>query len=358
MSREKTRLQVVSRRPAAVRKAHADGGRHASGRQDASGKKGREKPQLVSGRWLLVAICVTIAAAVFCGWLGLCLLFWQGSWQLLYHPAGAVARTPGSAGLAFDPVAFAVTDTGVPRLRGWWIPATQGARQARFTVVYLHGADGNLGDTVDALVRLHGVGVNVLAFDYRGYGASQFARPSERNWRQDVDWALDYLTGTRQVDSGTIVLDGTGLGANLALEACAEHLELAGVVVDSPIDDPAGAIFNDARARHVAMQRLDLVAGFVESFGELFGHHHAAVLAAGASEGDGQVALAFFDVMREQVEHELGTRLRNSHRLRKSATYAATLGSRPVFLRNSGTKWGWAGSAHRRPCRRRGARRS
>jgi len=256
MSREKTRLQVVSRRPAAVRKAHADGGRHASGRQDASGKKGREKPQLVSGRWLLVAICVTIAAAVFCGWLGLCLLFWQGSWQLLYHPAGAVARTPGSAGLAFDPVAFAVTDTGVPRLRGWWIPATQGARQARFTVVYLHGADGNLGDTVDALVRLHGVGVNVLAFDYRGYGASQFARPSERNWRQDVDWALDYLTGTRQVDSGTIVLDGTGLGANLALEAGAEHPELAGLVVDSPIDDPAGAIFNDARARLVPARLL------------------------------------------------------------------------------------------------------
>jgi hypothetical protein len=186
----------------------------------------------------------------------LCLLFWQGSWQLLYHPAVAIARTPSSAGLAFDPVAFAVTDTGVPRLKGWWIPAAEGARLARFTVIYLHGQDGNLGDTVDALVRLHGVGVNVLAFDYRGYGASQFARPSERNWRQDADWAVDYLTGTRQIAAGTIVLDGTGLGANLALEVAAEHPELAGVVVDLPTADPMGAIFKDARARLVPARLL------------------------------------------------------------------------------------------------------
>jgi pimeloyl-ACP methyl ester carboxylesterase len=244
MSREKHQLQGVTRRLA------------AGGKEDAGGKRSREKPQLVSGRWLLVAVCGTIAAAAFCGWLGLCLLFWQGSWQLLYHPVAAVTTTPASAGLAFDPVAFAATDTGVPRLRGWWIPAAPGARLARFTVIDLHSQDGNLGDTVDALVRLHGVQVNVLAFDYRGYGAGQFARPSEAHWRQDAEWALDYLTGTRQIDAGTIVLDGTGLGANLALEVAAEHPELAGVLVDSPVDDPAGAMFNDARARLVPARLL------------------------------------------------------------------------------------------------------
>ena len=256
MSRKKTQLHVVSRKPGAGGRQDASGTQETRGGRDSRGKSGREKPQLVSGRWLLVAVCGTIAAAAFCGWLGLCLLFWQGGWQLLYHPAAAVARTPASVGLAFDPVAFAVTDTGVPRLRGWWIPAMQGSRLARFTVIYLHGQDGNLGDTVDALVRLHGVGVNVLAFDYRGYGTSQFARPNEAHWRQDADWAVDYLTGTRQIDAGTIVLDGAGLGANLALEVAAEHPELAGVVVDSPIDDPAGTIFNDARARLVPARLL------------------------------------------------------------------------------------------------------
>jgi pimeloyl-ACP methyl ester carboxylesterase len=122
-------------------------------------------------------------------------------------------------------------------------------------VIYLHGQDGNIGDTVDALARLHGAGVNVLAFDYRGYGDSQQARPSEAHWRQDAEWAIDYLVETRHIDAGSIVLDGTGLGANLALEVSAEHPELAGVVVESPVQDPTRAIFNDARA-HMVPARL------------------------------------------------------------------------------------------------------
>ncbi len=243
MSSKKTQLQVVPRKP-------PTGGQRNSGAKQA-------KPQLVSGRWLLAAVCGTVAAAAACGWLARCLLFWQGSWQLIYHPAAAVEKTPASAGLTFDPVAFAVTDSGVPRLKGWWIPAAQGTRPARLTVFYLHGQDGNLGDTVDPVARLHAAGVNVLAFDYRGYGESQFARPSERNWRRDAEWALDYLTGTRQIDARTIVLDGTGLGANLALEVAAEHPELAGVVVDSPMADPTSAIFNDARARMVPARLLE-----------------------------------------------------------------------------------------------------
>lgn len=173
---------------------------------------------------------------------------------MLYHPSTAIQKTPASAGLAFDPVAFAVTDAGVPRLKGWWIPAAQGS--GRITVVYLHGQDGNIGNTVDAVALLHAAGVNVLDFDYRGYGESQFARPSERNLRQDAEWALDYLTGTRQTDTRTIVLDGTGLGANLALEVAAEHPKLAGVIVDSPMADPMATIFDDGRAPMVPAHLL------------------------------------------------------------------------------------------------------
>jgi hypothetical protein len=100
------------------------------------------------------------------------------------------------------------------------------------------------------------VGVNVLAFDYRGYGQSQFARPSEAHWRQDSESALQYLTGTRHIDASTIVLDGTALGANLAVEVAAAHPELAGVILDAPLEDPMSALFNDARARLVPVHLL------------------------------------------------------------------------------------------------------
>jgi uncharacterized protein len=213
-------------------------------------------PATVSGRWLLTAIGIALVGAAFCCWGTLCLLFWQGSWQLLYHPSSSVTRTPASAGIAFDPLAFAASETGQTRLSGWWIPAAPGADLSRFTVLYLHGEKGNLGNAVDALAQLHSVGVNILAFDYRGYGQSQFVRPSEARWREDAQWALEYLTGTRQIPAASIVLDGDGLGADLALEIAGAHPELAGVILRDPVPDAANIIFRDARAQLVPARLL------------------------------------------------------------------------------------------------------
>jgi len=213
-------------------------------------------PPTVSGRWLLAAAGLAIVAAAACAWITLCLLFWQGGWQLLYHPASAVSRTPASVGLDFDPVGFATTEAGMTRLKGWWITAARDTPYGRYTVLYLHGQNGNLSNTVDDLAALRGLGVNVLAFDYRGYGQSQFAHPSEARWREDAEWALNYLTATRHVAANSIILDGRDLGANLALEVAGEHPELAGVVLESPLDSPADAIFSDPRARLVPARLL------------------------------------------------------------------------------------------------------
>lgn len=209
-------------------------------------------PPTVSGRWLLTALVVALVAAGVCAWGTLCILFWQGSWQLLYHPASAVTRTPASANLTFESVGFATDASGEPQLRGWWIPA---AGQARYTAIYLHGAQGNLGDTVDELGRLHSLGLNVFAFDYRGYGQSHFVHPSEARWREDADSAIRYLTGTRHMAPGSVILVGEDLGANLALEAAAAHADLGGVVVENPLESPTNAIFNDPRS-HLVPARL------------------------------------------------------------------------------------------------------
>lgn len=210
------------------------------------------QPATVSGRWLLTAVAVAIPGAAFCAWAVLCLLFWQGSWQLLYHPASAVTRTPASVGLPYESVDFAVNASGATQMHGWWIPRPQ----ARYTAVYLHGADGNLGDTVDALTPLYGAGMSVFAFDYRGYGLSKFVRPSEAHWRQDADSAIQYLTQTRHIPANSLVLIGRGLGANLALEVAAAHPELAGLVMDDPLPAPEDAIFADPRSMLVPAHLL------------------------------------------------------------------------------------------------------
>ena len=201
----------------------------------------------------MIATSIAIGAAAACAWLTLCFLFWQGSWQLLYQPTAALTHTPASVGLAFDPVAFATTEAGLPRLKGWWVPDDA---QSRFTAVYLHGASGNVGDTVDALKALHDAGMNVLAFDYRGYGQSEAAHPSEARWREDAESAIYYLANTRHVPAASIILVGQGRGANLALEVAAAHPELGGVVLDAPLAAPQDAIFRDPRARLVPARLL------------------------------------------------------------------------------------------------------
>ena len=230
--------------------------RSAALRAGRAAKGASAPPPTVPGSWLAAAVGLAIVAAAVCAWGTLCLLFWQGSWQLLYHPTAAITRTPASVGLPFGAVGFAATETGEPQLKGWWIPAAPGAPHSSVTALYLHGPDGNLGDTVDHLAALHNLGLNVLAFDYRGYGQSAFERPSEARWRQDAESALIYLTATRHVSAGTIVLDGKDLGANLAVEIAAAHPELAGVVVESPLEAPMQAIFNDPRARMVPAHLL------------------------------------------------------------------------------------------------------
>jgi len=210
----------------------------------------------VSPRWLLGAAGAVLVAALACAWLVLCLLYWQGSWQLMYHPKTAITRTPEAVGVPFHRVSFAATETGKTQLTGWWIPQGLSLEgPSRFTVLYLHGSDGNLSDTVDTLATLHQLGLPIFAIDYRGYGGSEallvHGHPSEKQLRQDAEWSLSWLTVTRQVPPAQILVCGTGLGANLAAELTADHNELAGLVMDQPQSNAMSPVFQDSRSRLV-----------------------------------------------------------------------------------------------------------
>lgn len=210
-------------------------------------------PPIISGRWLLGGLAIALLAAILCAWGTLCILFWQGSWQLLYHPTSAVTRTPANVNLPFESIGFATNASGQPQLRGWWISS---ASQPRFTALYLHGQSGNLTDALDVLTRYHQADLNVFAFDYRGYGQSHFEHPSEKRWRDDTESALQYLTGTRHIPLSSIILIGRDLGADLAIEIAAVHPDLAGVILDEPLASPTNVIFNDARSRLVPARLL------------------------------------------------------------------------------------------------------
>ncbi len=172
----------------------------------------------------------------------------SGSWCCIL--SNIIAATPESKGLKFDEVKFDYTETGQAEFDGWWIPAEAGARWSGATVLYLHGGSGSLSNYLDDIAALHSLGINVFAFDYRGFGRSAGRIPRERRMNEDGEAAWTYLTDTRHIAAKEIVMYGVGVGASVAAQVAPKDPP-AGLVLDGPSEPARKIIGADARARIV-----------------------------------------------------------------------------------------------------------
>ena len=132
---------------------------------------------------------------------------------------------PAAYGLPAEDVFFDNAD-GL-KLHAWWVPRPK----ARGTVLYCHGNNGNITTRIGVYGQLRRMGLNVFAFDYRGYGRSA-GQPSEAGVFQDVRAAYDYLTGTLAQSPASVLLFGHSLGGAVAVDA-ALHRQVAGLIVQS-----------------------------------------------------------------------------------------------------------------------------
>lgn len=113
-------------------------------------------------------------------------------------------------------------------LRGIWWPAPDDAA----TVIFCHGQRGTLDGMETELARIRRrLGVNLLAFDYRGYGASA-GTPSEVGLYADARAAFDHAVGALGVRPGRIVLFGHSLGSAVAIDTALDR-PVAGLIVQS-----------------------------------------------------------------------------------------------------------------------------
>jgi len=109
------------------------------------------------------------------------------------------------------------------RLHAWYVPA----RDARATLVWSHGNAGNIAGRVDVALALAARGLDVLAYDYRGYGRSE-GRPSEAGVYLDAEAAYDTVR-----DRGLpVVCFGESLGGAVSIRLATTR-PCAGVAVVS-----------------------------------------------------------------------------------------------------------------------------
>ena len=175
-----------------------------------------------------------IAAAVFVTVIGAVLaLFWALQRRLMYFPTAHVP-TPAEIGLTpVEPVTFETAD-GL-KLSGWFLAAS--GPLPRLTVLVFNGNAGNRGYRGPLAAALHRHGLQVLLFDYRGYGGSP-GSPTETGLAADGRAARAYLLGRSDVDGSRLVYFGESLGAAVAVGLAVEHPPAA-LILRSPFTSMA-----------------------------------------------------------------------------------------------------------------------
>ena len=161
--------------------------------------------------------------------------------RLIYYPDRELSGSPVND---FEDVRF-TADDGTP-LHGWFMPAGRNE-----VLIVSHGNAGNIshrGSMGDFLTDEFDV--NVLMYDYRGYGRSD-GEPSEEGTYSDIRGAYAYIR-SRGYEPSDIYLMGQSLGSAIAVDLAAEE-ELGGIVLEAPFTNVAAIV------RHVFHVPLDWI---------------------------------------------------------------------------------------------------
>ena len=171
---------------------------------------------------------------------------------LFFHPDGRDYTTPQRLGLASRDLRLA---SGDATLHGWWLPA-EGA--ARATVVHAHGNAANIGNHLPLVAWLPAAGLNVLLFDYRGFGRST-GKPTLDGAVEDLRAAI--ATARREAPGSRIVLLGQSLGGATAIRAAAAEQDAGAtdivlLVVEAAFDSYRGIARDVASGPLVVLRPL------------------------------------------------------------------------------------------------------
>uniref|UniRef100_A0A7S2K4G4 AB hydrolase-1 domain-containing protein n=1 Tax=Leptocylindrus danicus TaxID=163516 RepID=A0A7S2K4G4_9STRA len=111
-------------------------------------------------------------------------------------------------------------------------------KTAKITLLYSHANAEDLADVYVWLKYLSKqLNVNVMGYDYTGYGQSE-GEPAEEHCYADIDAVYEHLTTVRGLKPSQIVLFGRSLGSGpscyLASKTSAEGNPVAGLILHSP----------------------------------------------------------------------------------------------------------------------------
>lgn len=140
--------------------------------------------------------------------------------------SGAVAAAEGmnDVWIAYTP---RDAEANPVKLHGLWLAQP---RADAPVLLYLHGARWDVRSSAQRMRRMHELGFAVLGIDYRGFGQSSPALPSEASAHEDALAAWQWLAA--QHPQAKRYLFGHSLGSAIAVRVAGDVDDAAGVIVE------------------------------------------------------------------------------------------------------------------------------
>lgn len=209
-------------------------------------------------------LIVKLVVPVF---LTFCLLLLVASSLILYsivHPG----KTPEYN----DPQDFKIYPTEIAwqgargnGMKGWWI--RNGPKAP--LVVLTHGYEMNRFKLLSLASRLKDEGYNVLLFNLRGHGTSEYAVTSLGLYEgEDLARAVEAACMQPEIDPDRVGIYGTSLGAYAALKAAQKNPRVRAMVLDSAYGNIR--TFIDMRVEKIVGIRSSILSSIVALLYEIY----------------------------------------------------------------------------------------
>lgn len=181
--------------------------------------------------------------------------------DLVFKPADRSVQPPAASwNLKHREVTYRSTDG--TQLSAWIMPASASDSTGLWLLI-CHGNYGNIGygERPEFYSYARDIGLNLFAFDYRGFGASE-GEPTERGLYADAVASYNYLTDSLGVPASRIIIFGHSLGSGVATEL-ATRVRAAALVIEggfTSVPDRGQELYPFLPVRLIASERFESIA--------------------------------------------------------------------------------------------------
>lgn len=148
-------------------------------------------------------------------------------YQMVYPAKQPITKTPADYGLPYQ--SFEVTAEDGIVIRGWFLPNPS----SKDVIIVCHGYVQNKSFMLEGAKALYEAGYNVVLFDFRGQGESDYS-PITFGYKEkyDVFAVVEYVLSKEELSGGDVGIYGHSMGGATAIIAAAQTPAIEAVVTD------------------------------------------------------------------------------------------------------------------------------